>query len=590
MMAVADPSVLQSNYVLPPDYDIMNETAEVFIKSLLLGMTPETNQINFAQTVFAEPLPEEFLPYEEAVAYMRKRLPVDKETYYALSDKMRYRAFTVSRLADGDAVRRVQTMLTDAMEKGSGMNEFLQLTEGQLADAAGMGRGAGWYYETVYRTNTATAYNVGRAIGFEETPPVALELIGIDDQRQTELCHSLTVPPFRRPYDDPVWDTMWPPFHFNCRTTVRAIYDQSEIDDAGGPENFYSQGKPDYTPAKGFGKYPLEKSDTWWDLTDAMQDRAQEYGLEKEFEQAKEMLIDLNQGETYIAYQDILEERFGKDFTELYINSMEFVNNEVPTGLADDMSIIHSGKSINEKINDFEDYLKANKTTLNEFINEVNDFVKTGDIVRHDTLQKFIDNIDNFEADPRIKTQFETGTTKGYLSKDMRNFWERRIIGQADNPDIPSNEDRTNYGISDIHRPVYAEVTKIHPLEGNAKRYGDIAFIFSDEARNRTTYTLGNSSEKNLGSFQNNAATIFQKYDVDARRTYQNFKMAKNQGSLTYVEAQVWGGIDLSKGDIKAVVIPDAEFKYMSHTEGFQRFIQVLERYNIAIIKSSEWK
>jgi len=286
-MAAADPSILNSNYILPPDYDVMTETAEVFIRALLLGMTPETNQNNFA-----EPMPEGFLPYEEAVAYMSKRLPVDRETYYALSDKMRYRAFTVSRLADGDAVRNMQSMLINAMEQGTGMNEFLQMTEGELADAAGMGNGSGWYYETVYRTNTATAYNVGRAIGFEEVPPIALELIGIDDDRQTETCHSLTVPPFRRPYNDPVWDTMWPPFHFNCRTTIRGIYDQSEIDDAGGEDKFYSRSNPDYKPAEGFGKYPIDKSDSWWDLTDAMQDRAQEFGLEVEFMAAHNSLIE----------------------------------------------------------------------------------------------------------------------------------------------------------------------------------------------------------------------------------------------------------------------------------------------------------
>ena len=285
MLAAADPSLLKSDYILPPDYEIMTETAEVFTKALLLGMEPETGRSNFADDV-------DVLPFEEAVAYMRRRLPVDGKTYYALADKMRYRAFTVSRLADGDAVRHVQSMLVKAMDEGSGIQQFLQLTEGQLADAAGMGKGAGWYYETVYRTNTATAYNVGRAIGFEETPPVALELIGIDDARQTEICHSLTVPPFRKPYDDPVWEHMWPPFHFNCRTTVRAIYDESEIEDAGGPDKFYTQGTPDYTPEKGFGTYPLDKSDTWWDLTASMEERAEEYSLTGEFEEAKEKLVE----------------------------------------------------------------------------------------------------------------------------------------------------------------------------------------------------------------------------------------------------------------------------------------------------------
>jgi SPP1 gp7 family putative phage head morphogenesis protein len=301
MLAVSDPSVLKSDYVLPPDYEIMTETAEVFTKALLLGMEPEQN--NFADDV-------DVLPFEEALAYMRKRLPVDGKTYYALADKMRYRAFTVSRLADGDAVRHVQSMLVKAMDEGSGIQQFLQLTEGQLADAAGMGKGAGWYYETVYRTNTATAYNVGRAIGFEETPPVALELIGIDDARQTEICHSLTVPPFRKPYDDPVWEHLWPPFHFNCRTTVRAIYDESEIEDAGGPDKFYTQGTPDYTPDKGFGTYPLDKSDAWWDLTDAMKARTDEYGLAKEFEDAKEKLVENR-------YSDKIKELTGMDSISL---------------------------------------------------------------------------------------------------------------------------------------------------------------------------------------------------------------------------------------------------------------------------------
>jgi SPP1 gp7 family putative phage head morphogenesis protein len=291
--AAADPSLVYAHYVLPPDYAVMSETAEVFTKALLLGMEPERGRGNFSDDA-----PVEILPFEEALAYMRKRVPVDKETYYALNDKMRYRAFTVSRLADADAVQQVQKMLADGLEQGNGLRQFLQMTEGQLADAAGLGRGMGWYYETVYRTNTATAYNAGRAIAFEEVPPIALELIGIDDTRQTEVCHSLTVPPFRRPYGDPVWDNMWPPFHFNCRTTVRGIYDESEIDEAGGPDKFYSQGAPDYTPAEGFGAYPVNKTDSWWDLTDAMRDRAEKYGLEAEFLEAKEKLIGILPNDT----------------------------------------------------------------------------------------------------------------------------------------------------------------------------------------------------------------------------------------------------------------------------------------------------
>jgi len=265
----------------------MTETAEVFTKALLLGMEPERNN-------FADDAPVEILPFEEALAYMRKRVPVDKETYYALNDKMRYRAFTVGRLADADAVKRVQGMLAGALEDGSGLQKFLQMTEGELADAAGMGRGAGWYYETVYRTNLKTSYGVGQAILFKETPPIALELIGIDDARQTEMCHALTVPPFRRPYNDPIWQTLWAPsgLHYNCRTIARAIYDESEIEEAGGASQFYTADMPDFKPAPGFGVYPLSgNNDSWWDLTESMRERAKEYGLEGEFAEAKDKLI-----------------------------------------------------------------------------------------------------------------------------------------------------------------------------------------------------------------------------------------------------------------------------------------------------------
>lgn len=338
--AAADPSLLHANYVLPPDYEIMTETAEVFTKALLLGMEPEAEN-------FADDEPLEILPFEETLAYMNKRLPVDRKTYYELADKMRFRAFTVGRLADGDAVRHVQSMLSKSLEEGHGIQRFLELTEGQLADAAGMGRGSGWYYETVYRTNMSTAYNVGRAIAFEETPPVALELVGIDDARQTEICHSLTVPPFRRPYDDPVWDHLWPPFHFNCRTTVRAIYDPSEIKDAGGPDKFYTRGTPDYKPAKGFGGYPLEKNDSWWDLTDAMKERVTFYGFDKEFEEAKEKLIGSSDNLPDNAKRFVVdEEKVSKTLHEYEMSIKDISDHEEGVIINLDGRFIHKEVSI----------------------------------------------------------------------------------------------------------------------------------------------------------------------------------------------------------------------------------------------------
>lgn len=80
--------------------------------------------------------------------------------------------------------------------------------------------------------------------------------------------------------DDPFWSTVgFPPYHYNCRTTFRAVYDYE-----------LNENKIDLTAPKerapldnGFGGNPLEK-ESWWKLTDTMKERAKEYGLKDDIE------------------------------------------------------------------------------------------------------------------------------------------------------------------------------------------------------------------------------------------------------------------------------------------------------------------
>lgn len=284
------PGILATLKVLPADIKAVNATASLFIKSLLLGidhsLQKKQNSVKFDDSIDIEDIEE--LPFEEALEYMQKRLPISAEEYYKLSDKARFRAFTVARLTDGDSLKKAKKLLENSIAEGGTLTEFLKKTDTELLGDLGLaGKGGGWYWENVYRTNVQTAYNTGRAIGFENVKPLALELVGIGDSRQTELCRSLTQPPVRQPYGDEFWKRYWPPLHFSCRTTVRAIYDPAELEEE--PLTNIPDGIEDHR-AKGFGTYPID-SDSWWDELPSMKRRAVAYGVQGEIARVKGKLF-----------------------------------------------------------------------------------------------------------------------------------------------------------------------------------------------------------------------------------------------------------------------------------------------------------
>ena len=270
--------------------------AEMLTKSFLMGLDRSTRKMEFA-----EPTAEEIetLPYAEAVEYLRKRDVLNKVDYDKLSAQLKFRAFTASRISDGALLKRINVELIKNIEAGNGLKDFLGMTKTDVLSKVGLGSAGGWYWETVYRTNVQTAYNAGRMMGYEQDKPLALELVVIDDARTTDYCRQYAGKGFILPYDDPFWKTHIPPFHFNCRTTVRAIYDEREI-----PEQWSSKSAIE-EPAKGFGNNPVV-DDSWWKELSSQVRQAKMYGVQGEIEAAKKMLIaDYKEFEKLLAENNI---------------------------------------------------------------------------------------------------------------------------------------------------------------------------------------------------------------------------------------------------------------------------------------------
>lgn len=248
------------------------------------------------------------LPFEEAVSFMKSRIPVTKAEWNDLEPKLRFRAFTVARLTQCDYINTARQVLTKAIDTGKSVAE----TYKQILDE-GMNLRPG-YWENVYRTNTQTAYTAGKLMQFNNYPPPAWRLLIIDDSRTSAICRGLIhegKQSLTLASDHSFWKTFgYPPYHFQCRTGLQAVY-KNEIENGAVIENLDIKDiGSHFKPMDGFGGNPLDK-ESWWKMTDNMIERANKYGIWPDIlQQAKDLDMISYQKELLKGYTHVYD---GKD-------------------------------------------------------------------------------------------------------------------------------------------------------------------------------------------------------------------------------------------------------------------------------------
>ncbi len=170
-----------------------------------------------------EPSP---LTPDEAIEWHRNRLAMSPTEFKALQSQAKKQAFTVSGIVQESLIADAQAALGAALTEGTTLEEFKALIGGQLeANWAGTVANPAARIETIFRTNTQSAYNVGRHK--QANDPDVIELrpfwryVAILDARTSPECraaHGTLLPA-----DHPWWQTHFPPLHFNCRCTFEAL-------------------------------------------------------------------------------------------------------------------------------------------------------------------------------------------------------------------------------------------------------------------------------------------------------------------------------------------------------------------------------
>jgi SPP1 gp7 family putative phage head morphogenesis protein len=202
--------------------------------------------------------------FDEALKFIRSKVPMTEDEFYKIARDARVRAFTVADMASLDALKDIQDSLIKAIETGQSLGDWKK----SMKDVLKQWDISGWRAETIYRTNLQTSYQVGR---YEQmTDPDVLEMrpywryVAVMDVHTRPTHAAMNGRVFAA--DDPIWDHWYPPNDFNCRCTVQTLSEgelKREKYQVQDGENIYGKplAMPDGTvvrlyPADGFDFNP----------------------------------------------------------------------------------------------------------------------------------------------------------------------------------------------------------------------------------------------------------------------------------------------------------------------------------------------
>lgn len=415
------------------------------------------------------------------------------------------------------------------------------------------------------------------------------QFIATLDRRTSEICQSLDNKVFN--IKDAQESINYPPMHPNCRSTTIPYFEKDKIDEIFEEAQRVARDENEklyYIPAK--------TTYSEW----------QEMMKKKPTDSAIQVMKKVNIEKKTIKDSENIEDRFGKEFSDFLKQSQQYWNdfdeNKIDT-YWNKLSNRTKERIQQEVLYDWEKKLSEDEVLkeLKKWNNDVKNYFNDKDtlFVRHNDIEDILDNMDDFEKDSRLKTQFETGRSSGALDARCRQDWEKNLSPNVENfyklNGTNNYNAHSSYANSKL-RPVYGEVIDRKNLNSTVAgmQYGNTSFVFNkDKIKQRTSFTFGNSSDEQ-GVFQNNPLRSFFNEDdyknkVSASRTSLIIKkdgnghFVRDWSRRKYIEFQSWGGIDFSKGDVSEVILRKSySWAYADHPN-FKKFLNLMNKYHIKV-------
>ncbi len=179
------------------------------------------------------------LPPKEAIAYLKGKgyaITLDWEEMWQAAHA---KAFTVAKATRLDILEDIRKAVEKALAEGKtgawferelkpilqgkgwwGRQEHIDQGTGEITQVQ---LGSPWRLETIYRVNLQTAYMAGRyqeqMANVDDRP--YWQYVAVMDRRTRQTHRALNGKVFR--FDDPFWQSFYPPNGWRCRCRVRAV-------------------------------------------------------------------------------------------------------------------------------------------------------------------------------------------------------------------------------------------------------------------------------------------------------------------------------------------------------------------------------
>lgn len=173
------------------------------------------------------------LRFDEAIQYLRGKLPEASVRWDDLAGPVHGKVFTVAGATTADLARDIQDALVKGLESGQTLTAFRKDFDRIVQERGWSYNGKrGWRTAVIFDTNMRSAHMAGRWAQLQankEARPF-LQYRTAGDARVRKQ-HRQWDGKFY-PVDDPFWSTHYPPNGWGCRCTVRA-YSRAEMERKG---------------------------------------------------------------------------------------------------------------------------------------------------------------------------------------------------------------------------------------------------------------------------------------------------------------------------------------------------------------------